>query len=69
MSCYFEGLSFFKENDYSIQFVFLFSFINLQIVLSFLAAAFFSKVNTAQGIKNCAILFPCASYCSVLKDV
>ncbi|KAK1611123.1 hypothetical protein QYE76_034796 [Lolium multiflorum] len=44
------GLSFFKENDYSIQFVFLFSFINLQIVLSFLAAAFFSKVNTAQAI-------------------
>ncbi|CAM0910189.1 unnamed protein product [Alopecurus aequalis] len=44
------GLNFFKVNDYSIQFVFFFSFINLQIVLSFLAAAFFSKVNTAQAI-------------------
>ncbi|VAI77753.1 unnamed protein product [Triticum turgidum subsp. durum] len=44
------GLNFFKTNDYSIQFVFFFSFINLQIVLSFLAATFFSKVNTAQAI-------------------
>ncbi|GJM98096.1 hypothetical protein PR202_ga15072 [Eleusine coracana subsp. coracana] len=45
-----QGLNFFKINDYSIQFVFFFSFINLQIVLSFLAATFFSKVNTAQAI-------------------
>ncbi|XP_020158122.1 ABC transporter A family member 8 isoform X2 [Aegilops tauschii subsp. strangulata] len=44
------GLNFFKTNDYGIQFVFFFSFINLQIVLSFLAATFFSKVNTAQAI-------------------
>ncbi|KAI4971727.1 hypothetical protein ZWY2020_002641 [Hordeum vulgare] len=44
------GLNFFKTNGYSIQFVFFFSFINLQIVLSFLAATFFSKVNTAQAI-------------------
>ncbi|TVT96654.1 hypothetical protein EJB05_58124 [Eragrostis curvula] len=44
------GLNFFKINDYSIQFVFFFSFINLQIVLSFLTATFFSKVNTAQAI-------------------
>ncbi|KAL6603879.1 hypothetical protein ACP70R_044240 [Stipagrostis hirtigluma subsp. patula] len=44
------GLNFFKINDYSIQFVFFFSFINLQIALSFLAATFFSKVSTAQAI-------------------
>ncbi|XP_047073253.1 ABC transporter A family member 8-like [Lolium rigidum] len=44
------GLNFFKMNDYSIQFVFFFSFINLQIVLSFLAATLFTKVNTAQAI-------------------
>ncbi|KAF2927371.1 hypothetical protein DAI22_06g200400 [Oryza sativa Japonica Group] len=44
------GLNFFKINDYSIQFVFFFSFMNLQIVLAFLTATFFSKVNTAQAI-------------------
>ncbi|XP_020089502.1 ABC transporter A family member 8-like [Ananas comosus] len=44
------GLKFFSLNDYSIQFVFFFSFINLQIVLAFLAATFFSNVKTAQVI-------------------
>uniref|UniRef100_A0A1D1XY01 ABC transporter A family member 7 n=1 Tax=Anthurium amnicola TaxID=1678845 RepID=A0A1D1XY01_9ARAE len=44
------GLKFFKLNDYSIQFVFYFLFINLQIVLAFLAATFFSDVKTAQAI-------------------
>ncbi|WVZ79607.1 hypothetical protein U9M48_027169 [Paspalum notatum var. saurae] len=44
------GLDFFKINDYGIQFVFFFSFVNLQIVLAFLASSFFSKVNTAQAI-------------------
>nr|CAB3468272.1 unnamed protein product [Digitaria exilis] len=44
------GVNFFKINDYSIQFVFFFSFINLQIVMAFLASSFFSKVNTAQAI-------------------
>ncbi|OEL30253.1 ABC transporter A family member 8 [Dichanthelium oligosanthes] len=44
------GVDFFKINDYSIQFVFFFSFINLQIVMAFLASSFFSKVNTAQTI-------------------
>lgn len=44
------GLNFFKTNDYGILFVFFFSFTNLQIVLSFIAAIFFSKVNTAQAI-------------------
>lgn len=44
------GLNFFKTNNYGILFVFFFSFTNLQIVLSFVAAIFFSKVNTAQAI-------------------
>ncbi|KAF3437771.1 hypothetical protein FNV43_RR20527 [Rhamnella rubrinervis] len=41
------GLKFFTLNDYSIQFVFYFIYINLQIALAFLAAAFFSNVKTA----------------------
>jgi len=45
-------VDFFKINDYSIQFVFFFSFINLQIVLAFLASSFFSNVKTAQGKKK-----------------
>ncbi|KAM0933469.1 putative ABC-type sulfate transporter [Dioscorea sansibarensis] len=44
------GLKFFKLNDYSIQFVFYFTYINLQIVLAFLATTFFSDVKTAQAI-------------------
>ncbi|KAJ6411613.1 hypothetical protein OIU84_008238 [Salix udensis] len=41
------GLKFFTLNDYSIQFVFYFIFINLQISLAFLVSAFFSNVKTA----------------------
>eukprot|EP01018_Ginkgo_biloba_P024057 Gb_37630 [translate_table: standard] len=41
------GLKFFRLNDYSIQFVFYFIYINLQIALGFLAATMFSKVKTA----------------------
>ncbi|XP_030473856.1 ABC transporter A family member 7-like isoform X1 [Syzygium oleosum] len=41
------GLKFFTLNDYSIQFVFFFIYINLQISLAFLVAAFFSNVKTA----------------------
>ncbi|KAI4374543.1 hypothetical protein MLD38_012525 [Melastoma candidum] len=41
------GLKFFTLNDYSIQFVFYFVYINLQITLAFLAAGFFSNVKTA----------------------
>ncbi|XP_057416444.1 ABC transporter A family member 7-like [Lotus japonicus] len=41
------GLKFFTLNDYSIQFVFYFIYINLQISLAFLAASFFSNTNTA----------------------
>ncbi|KAJ6339954.1 hypothetical protein OIU77_007827 [Salix suchowensis] len=41
------GLKFFTLNDYSIQLVFYFIFINLQISLAFLVSAFFSNVKTA----------------------
>lgn len=41
------GLNFFRMNDYSIQFVFYFIYVNLQISLAFLAAAVFSKVKTS----------------------
>ena len=44
------GLKFFTLNDYSIQFVFYFIYINLQIVMAFLAAAMFSNVKTATGL-------------------
>ncbi|XP_078428106.1 ABC transporter A family member 7-like [Wolffia australiana] len=44
------GLNFFRLNDYGIQFVFYFLYINLQIVLAFLVAPFFSDVRTAQAI-------------------
>ncbi|KAL3513214.1 hypothetical protein ACH5RR_025931 [Cinchona calisaya] len=41
------GLKFFSLNDYSIQFIFYFFYINLQVSLAFLAAALFSNVKTA----------------------
>ncbi|CAJ2664517.1 unnamed protein product [Trifolium pratense] len=41
------GFKFFTLNDYSIQFVFYFIYINLQISLAFLLASFFSNVKTA----------------------
>ncbi|KAG9449598.1 hypothetical protein H6P81_009563 [Aristolochia fimbriata] len=44
------GLKFFTLNDYSIQFVFFFIYINLQIALGFLAATIFSNVKTASVI-------------------
>ncbi|OIS97179.1 PREDICTED: ABC transporter A family member 7-like isoform X2 [Nicotiana attenuata] len=44
------GLKFFLLNDYSIQFVFYFIYINLQVSLTFLVAAFFSNVKTATVI-------------------
>ncbi|CAA6672741.1 unnamed protein product [Spirodela intermedia] len=43
-------LKFFRLNDYSIQFVFYFLFVNLQIVLAFLVAPSFSDVRTSQAI-------------------
>ncbi|CAM8881361.1 unnamed protein product [Rhodiola kirilowii] len=44
------GLKFFTLNDYSIQFVFFFIYINLQISVAFLGAAMFSNVKTATVI-------------------
>ncbi|KAL9314235.1 hypothetical protein ACSQ67_019687 [Phaseolus vulgaris] len=44
------GLNFFTMNAYSIQFVFYFIYINLQIVLAFLLASVFSNVKTATVI-------------------
>nr|GEZ63834.1 ABC transporter A family member 7-like isoform X1 [Tanacetum cinerariifolium] len=41
------GLKFFTLNDYSIQLVFYFIYVNLQISMAFLMAAFFSNVKTA----------------------
>uniref|UniRef100_K3YG46 ABC transporter domain-containing protein n=1 Tax=Setaria italica TaxID=4555 RepID=K3YG46_SETIT len=41
------GLKFFKLNNYSIQFVFYFIYINLQIALAFFVASFFSSVKIA----------------------
>ncbi|XP_072983429.1 ABC transporter A family member 7-like [Typha latifolia] len=46
----FIGLNFFRLNDYSLQFVFYFTYANLQILLAFILAAFFSDVKTAQAI-------------------
>ncbi|KAF3320351.1 ABC transporter A family member 7-like protein [Carex littledalei] len=44
------GLELFRLNDYSIQVVFYFIYINLQIALAFLVATFFSTVKTATVI-------------------
>ncbi|GFZ12086.1 ABC2 homolog 6 [Actinidia rufa] len=44
------GLKFFTLNDYSIQFVFYFIYINLQIAMAFLIASIFSNVKTAAVI-------------------
>ncbi|XP_078149970.1 ABC transporter A family member 7-like isoform X3 [Carex rostrata] len=44
------GLNFFRLNDYSIQVVFYFIYINLQIAFAFFVASFFSTVKTATVI-------------------
>ncbi|XP_019100203.1 PREDICTED: ABC transporter A family member 4-like isoform X2 [Camelina sativa] len=44
------GLKIFRFNDYSIQFVFYFLCINLQISLAFLVSSVFSKVKTASVV-------------------
>jgi len=46
----FSGLKFFTLNDYSIQFVFYFIYVNLQISTAFLLSSFFSNVKTATGL-------------------
>ncbi|KAM0933470.1 putative ABC-type sulfate transporter [Dioscorea sansibarensis] len=43
----FLGLKIFTLNDYSVQFVFYFIYINLQIALAFFLSIFFSEVKTA----------------------
>nr|XP_025618819.1 ABC transporter A family member 12 [Arachis hypogaea] len=41
------GFHFFRENNYGIQFVFYFIYVNLQIAFAFLVAALFLNVKTA----------------------
>ncbi|EOA12027.1 hypothetical protein CARUB_v100080380mg, partial [Capsella rubella] len=41
-----DGLKYFRLNDYSIQFVFYFIYLNLQISIAFLLSSIFSKVKT-----------------------
>lgn len=43
------GLKFFTINDYSIQFVFYFIYMNLQIAAAFLVASMFSNVKACTG--------------------
>lgn len=50
LTFFLTGLNFFKTNNYGIQFVFYFIYINLQIALAFFVAAFFSSVKTATGL-------------------
>ncbi|KAI7995782.1 ABC transporter A family member 6 [Camellia lanceoleosa] len=45
------GLKFFTLNDYNIQFVFYFIYINLQISLAFLVASIFANVKTAAVVE------------------
>ncbi|XP_047049444.1 ABC transporter A family member 7-like isoform X3 [Lolium rigidum] len=47
---YFIGLNFFRLNNYGIQFVFFFVYINLQIAFAFFVASFFSSVKIATVI-------------------
>ncbi|KAL4356492.1 hypothetical protein AHAS_Ahas09G0092100 [Arachis hypogaea] len=42
-----QGFHFFRENNYGIQFVFYFIYVNLQIAFAFLVAALFLNVKTA----------------------
>ncbi|CAE6075408.1 unnamed protein product [Arabidopsis arenosa] len=44
------GLKFFRSNDYSIQFIFYFLYINLQISIAFLVSSAFSKAVTASVV-------------------
>ncbi|KAL6888886.1 hypothetical protein ACP4OV_009912 [Aristida adscensionis] len=44
------GLTFFRKNNYGVQFVFYFAYMNMQISFAFLMATFFSTVRTASVI-------------------
>jgi len=46
----FSGIKFFTLNDYSIQFLFYFIYLNLQISMAFLLSSFLSDVKTATGL-------------------
>ncbi|KAJ4974015.1 hypothetical protein NE237_007189 [Protea cynaroides] len=66
------GLEFFTLNDYSIQFVYFFIYINLQTSLAFLAATFFGNVKTASVIGHIFVfgsgLLGAALFQSFLQD-
>lgn len=47
---HFTGLTFFTKNDYSIQVVFYFLYINMIISLAFLVSNLFRDVKTATGL-------------------
>lgn len=49
LRCVLTGLRLFKVPDYSVQFVFYFGYINLQIAFAILASTLFSAVKTASG--------------------
>ncbi|OEL29286.1 ABC transporter A family member 8 [Dichanthelium oligosanthes] len=42
-----QGLSFFRQNSYGVQFIFYFAYMNLQISFAFLMSTYFSSVRTA----------------------
>ena len=51
------GLNYFRLNSYSVQFVFYFIYLNLQIAIAFLVSTMFSKVKTVTGNKYKHITF------------
>jgi hypothetical protein len=53
-----SGLTFFRQNNYGVQFVFFFAYMNLQISFAFLMTTYFSSVRTATGM----LLLMCALY-------
>ncbi|TVU06176.1 hypothetical protein EJB05_49375, partial [Eragrostis curvula] len=62
------GLDIFRLNSYSIQFLFYFICINMQVVLAFLLASFFSSVNTASVIGYIYIFSSCLLGEALLKN-
>ncbi|KAL6970757.1 hypothetical protein U1Q18_030447 [Sarracenia purpurea var. burkii] len=56
VSCCIIGLKFFTVHDYSLQFVFYFAYLNLQIAFSFLVAGIFSKVRSASFVAYLVVI-------------
>jgi len=56
MFFFFSGLKIFTLNDYSLQFIFYFIYINLQISMAFLVSPVFSNVLTARGLTPALLL-------------